>query len=339
MHHLHHLPCAAWVLLALWAPLGPAQTPDEAATGPGVLIALRPTAAVTSLHVTLGDVAVIQGGELSLRQQLARLDLTDLPQANPRAHVSREQVAFRIRLAGTDPQGFRVEGAPEVEVNLARCEVSEDELLAAARGVVLQRMPWPAEALVIQLAEPIHSLDTLDAAKEDVRLDADLRMTGLPLGKVRVDVAVRVKGQRRENVPVYLDVKLSQQVLVAAARIERGDVVREDEVRFEQRTVDRLNNYLTSGTNVVGNRAKFVLVPGQVITSADVEPVVPDNPVLIRQHSLVRIVARVGSLQVSTAGEALQDGRAGQLIRVRNVDSNHIVLGRVVDRSVVEVDF
>jgi flagella basal body P-ring formation protein FlgA len=70
-----------------------------------------------------------------------------------------------------------------------------------------------------------------------------------------------------------------------------------------------------------------------------VEPAVPDVPILVKQHDVVKLVAHVGPLRVVQFGEAMQDGRAGQLIRVRNVDSQHVVTGRVVDRSVVEVDY
>ncbi len=65
--------------------------------------------------------------------------------------------------------------------------------------------------------------------------------------------------------------------------------------------------------------------------------VLPKAPVLIKQRELVQLVARVGPLEIKAKGEALQDGKAGQLIRIRNVDSSVIVVGRVVEHSVVEV--
>ena len=63
----------------------------------------------------------------------------------------------------------------------------------------------------------------------------------------------------------------------------------------------------------------------------------PRRTVLIKQRELVELVARIGPLEIRAKGEALQDGKAGQLIRIKNVDSSVIVVGRVVERSVVEV--
>lgn len=62
-------------------------------------------------------------------------------------------------------------------------------------------------------------------------------------------------------------------------------------------------------------------------------------PVLVKCREVVHMVTYVGELKVVTRGEALEDGRAGQLIRLRNVDSSRMVRGRVVDRASVEVDF
>jgi hypothetical protein len=64
-----------------------------------------------------------------------------------------------------------------------------------------------------------------------------------------------------------------------------------------------------------------------------------DGPVLVKCRDVVRLVTRVGDLDVVATGEAMEDGRAGQDIRLRNVDSGRMVRGRVADRSTVEVDF
>jgi flagella basal body P-ring formation protein FlgA len=77
---------------------------------------------------------------------------------------------------------------------------------------------------------------------------------------------------------------------------------------------------------------------GQVLVSADMEVAAAEDPVLVKAHDSVRLVAAVGNLRVTALGEALQDGRSGQTIRVRNVDSGRVVSGHIVGPSVVEVD-
>jgi hypothetical protein len=69
-----------------------------------------------------------------------------------------------------------------------------------------------------------------------------------------------------------------------------------------------------------------------------VEPKLPENPVLIKVRDQVHLLVRVGPLRLTTLCEAVQEGRAGQMIRVRNVDSRAERVGRVVDRNTVELD-
>jgi len=82
-----------------------------------------------------------------------------------------------------------------------------------------------------------------------------------------------------------------------------------------------------------------VLPAGQMIPPSAIEPSNADNPILIKQHDPVKVVARVGKLCITVLAEAQQDGRAGESIRVRNVDSRKDVVGRVVSRGLVEVEY
>ena len=80
-------------------------------------------------------------------------------------------------------------------------------------------------------------------------------------------------------------------------------------------------------------------MPGQVIPQAAVETQAADSPILVKPRDLVKIVARLGGLSVTALGEAQQEGREGDRIRVRNVDSKKEVVGRVIGRGLVDVDF
>jgi hypothetical protein len=64
-----------------------------------------------------------------------------------------------------------------------------------------------------------------------------------------------------------------------------------------------------------------------------------DNPMLVKCHDTVKLVAHVGSIRLVAVGEALQEGRRGEMVRARNVDSGKMVAGRVADAQVIEVDY
>lgn len=59
-------------------------------------------------------------------------------------------------------------------------------------------------------------------------------------------------------------------------------------------------------------------------------------PQLVKRGDEVRIVARQDGIEVSNAGEALANGRMGEVIRVRNVGSGKVISARVSAGGEVE---
>jgi hypothetical protein len=74
-------------------------------------------------------------------------------------------------------------------------------------------------------------------------------------------------------------------------------------------------------------------------TSLSASPAKDLRTVLIKARDSVKIVAILGSARIEATGEALQEGRAGEVIRVRNLESNRIVHGRVEEGGAVVVEY
>ncbi|MDD5092536.1 MAG: flagellar basal body P-ring formation chaperone FlgA, partial [Candidatus Wallbacteria bacterium] len=59
------------------------------------------------------------------------------------------------------------------------------------------------------------------------------------------------------------------------------------------------------------------------------------TPELVKRGDLLSIIKSVGNLNVMDRAEALEDGCAGDIIRVKNIKSNRIVRARVHNGSTV----
>lgn len=68
------------------------------------------------------------------------------------------------------------------------------------------------------------------------------------------------------------------------------------------------------------------------MTPGDLAP-----PTLVRRNDLVRMRFVGGRLEIRAEGRALEAGRAGERVRVLNLDSRQPVTGRVVAPSEVEI--
>ncbi|NKN33182.1 flagellar basal body P-ring formation chaperone FlgA [Marichromatium bheemlicum] len=115
------------------------------------------------------------------------------------------------------------------------------------------------------------------------------------------------------------------QVLVVARPITRQQRLQAKDLRRERQALSSLSGgYFKELDAVIGMEARRALTPGQVLTSAHVAP-----RKLVERGQLVTIYSGSGGLMVRMSGEALEDGTAGQRIRVRNRSSRRIVEGYV----------
>jgi flagella basal body P-ring formation protein FlgA len=324
--------------LCLAVGLGGAARAGEPEAGP-VAVTLRASAAVTESPVCVRHVASLSGGTVALRDRIGNLDLADRPKPGKPLSLLRELVAYRIQVAGIERDRFRVQGADVVRVTPGSMSFTEDDYFQAARDALLERLALPAEDVIVSQAVASSPPQMTLSPRDEARLQAILPEPVNVPGRLRIDVALVINGQRAELVPLVVDVKLYQSVALAARAIPSGDVLSEDNVRFERRAVEAANSCLTQKDVKAGQKARRTLPAGQVIPQSAVDPVTPDNPILVRQRELVKVVARVGALRVTALAEAEQDGRAGDPVRVRNVDSKKELTGRVAGRGVVEVEY
>lgn len=123
------------------------------------------------------------------------------------------------------------------------------------------------------------------------------------------------------------------EVLVLERPIARQQVIRPEDVRLERQAVSGLTNgYFTEPEAVVGMASRRRLMPGQVLTSAHVT----QRRIVERGQEVTLFSARPG-LVVRMKGIALEDGREGARIRVRNSSSKRVVEGYVEPSGAVRV--
>jgi flagellar basal body P-ring formation protein FlgA len=335
-----------WSKLAIfsvfWANAGIAAAQTEAGSAGlsenVVTVELKPASAVDGRVVTLDAIAVIRGGNPALRQLIGGLDVAEFAAGSKTAVVSLEQVMFRIQIGGIEAARFMVDGSAQAMITLSAPQWSEEDIIKAAQVAIGQRLGADLSQIQFELVQRIDLPNVPAPQAGELRMVPDLRTQGKPLGRVRVDVRVIVDKETICSVPVTLDVACYQQIAVAGRRMDNGETLQREDIRSEKTLVHGGENYVVFSPSLVGQRTLRSIPAGQALTSADIELAAAADPVLVKNRDNVRLIAVVGSMQVSTYGQALQDGRNGQMIQVRNVDSNHVVFGRVVGQGIVEVE-
>ena len=124
---------------------------------------------------------------------------------------------------------------------------------------------------------------------------------------------------------------ITAQVAITSAPVTANTPLQAADVTLARRDVTMVPDSISSLPGVVGLSSRRSLRAGEVLRQAQLA-----SPVLIKRGSAVSIVARKEQVEVSMAGEAMDPGALGEVIRVRNATSGTVIRARVVGAGVVE---
>lgn len=134
------------------------------------------------------------------------------------------------------------------------------------------------------------------------------------------------------SIHLSAQVDIYRQVAVAKHNISRGNLIRETDLEYETRNISQVpEQSLTNKSIAVGMAAKRLITKGDVI-----RPSLLDQPKQVNRGELVTIVSNSGSISVVMQGTAMNDGKLGQRIRVKNNQSERIITAKVVGPAQVE---
>ncbi len=132
---------------------------------------------------------------------------------------------------------------------------------------------------------------------------------------------------------IPVQASLWRDVLIARAPLRRGTLLREAELAAERRDVLAIREPINP--EALNNPALEItenLQPGAPLLARSVRL----RPV-IRRGNVVDAVLQQGALQISLKVQVLEDGFAGQVVRVRNIKSKHEFFGKVQNENTIAV--
>jgi len=154
------------------------------------------------------------------------------------------------------------------------------------------------------------------------------------IGSRRVTLLTRVDNRAVSNKSIRVQLEALADVVVAAANLRRGETLDELNTVLQKQDITRLKQPIFNLEDVYGKQLKRTVRLGQAINVNQV-----DFPPTIKRGERVEIHAQRGSLMLTTAGEARQDGLEGETIRVKNIGSQREVLCQILGPGLVKVEF
>jgi flagella basal body P-ring formation protein FlgA len=159
-------------------------------------------------------------------------------------------------------------------------------------------------------------------------------LNGLTPGQQSFLFAAENGGKEQARFWVKADVRIFEEVVVSSQPLVSNEIVTGKEVRLERRDVSTLNaRPFYRLDEVVGQQVTRAIAVNETLTHRNL-----NRPTLMRRGNAVMLVYDTGDVRVEMPGTAEENGRAGELIQVKNPSSGKLLRGRVLDGRTVRID-
>jgi len=278
--------------------------------------------------LTLGQVSVIRG-DPALAAAAARIGLGQLSMPGQKATLDRPTILSRLASEGIAAPQVRLTGAETVTVRRFQKIISAAEFIEAGKTFLRQHPPGPAISTMIPTVKP----KDLILPGQVVDLQVTPRyIRAAARGHVTVRIAVTADGKECGVREIPFRLKYQAHRVVTVKEIPEGTALTAENVKIETVESDQpepANWKPPYGLVAVRALAAHTEIRGEM-TSA------PQSPVVVLRNEAVVIRIQRPELVVTAMGIALQEARAGEYVKVRNVDSSRVVLCKVNTDGTVE---
>jgi flagellar basal body P-ring formation protein FlgA len=298
--------------------------------GASLLINLKEVARVGPGPVLLKDVAGLQGFEADLTGRIGAIQVAPSPEFGVPNILTRRQISEIIQSAAGSLTDTTFAGAAAVQVWLKGRPLEPGEIEPVLRAHLSETTQWEQAEIAV------HSLSNLTGIE-------------VPPGEVllRVSSRVSVAGRNRMLVPIEIvqsgtvlrcfwitaEVRIRAELLTAARKIPLGRIITEGDVMRSKMDIPDLGaDYARQTEDIIGKVTRRNFSPGDPLTREAFA-----NPLLVKNGDTVHLRLERNGIVLTSLVRAEQDGRLGQVIRVRNLDFSSSLKAQVVGRAEVKI--
>lgn len=142
---------------------------------------------------------------------------------------------------------------------------------------------------------------------------------------------VRCDDEAPWSIYIPLQIALFYEYPVASRNMARGDVVSAGDIQTTLvNSTGQRQGQIDSAVDIIGKSLRRPIRQGEVFRSAQLE-----MPTVVKRGDLVSILTQVGAISVSSAGTAMSNGKIGEKIRIKNNQSDRVIMAEVIEAGSV----
>lgn len=298
-------------------------------------------------EVKLGEIAQIRGFSKKMTQQLKRITLGPAPMGGTRQQFPKaflkgrlisdcrqrkiklpEQILFKLPKVLTIERRAKVIKASKLNQLIAQ----EIRNYDPSQGQDLADLKIPKQAN-LTVPEGAHlKIKVIGIQNHSSKHSSTYSSQG---GRVAVDLILKDGPRLLRNQRIFARIDLFQKAYALSREMQSGEIIQQSDLVLMRIPQSKLGkDFIRNPLDAVGCKLKRKIKANLALRNAWLW-----SPPLVKRGERVQMTFRRGGIFLSAEGEALGNGRRGDMIKVRNSRSKKILSGRVIGRNQVEMEF
>ena len=298
---------------------------------PNIQIHLPREIKIKGQTLSLNQIAVVRG-DVSLAAKANEIVMGRFSMPGQEIVFDRSTVLSRLVCNGIDASKVTLTGAEKITVKRQQKVIRGREFVDVASSFLMKNPPAGSLCSVKPMKVPKDLF--VSETVRDTKLVPSM-IKSISKSCARVQITVFADGKQIETREVVLRLKYDYRRAVTLVELDAGQMLSPENIKIEKVTSnypEPLNWRAPYG--FVTRRfidANTVIQPGMI---SSVKP-----QVLLERNKTVLIRFENHGLFVTAIGKTMQKGSLGEYIKVRNVDSQRIILAKVKEDGTVEPVF
>ncbi len=283
---------------------------------------------VKSSQLSLGRISVIRGDE-TLVAKASQIELGTFSVPGQKIILNRPTIISRLACNGIPVSKIKLSGAEKIEIEQLRKTITGAELIESAQTFLKSH---PPSANICQYT-PVRPPDDLilPGQGRDIELSPQIN-----INSSKTHTRVRILALENNEVigtrEVTFRLTFKHKQVVTVTDISAGDIINQENVKLEETTSDYPEPVdLKPPYGKIARRN----LPAGTVLSPNMFGLAAPEVVVERNRNVLIKIDKPGFL-ITTIGMTMEEGTSGEYIRVRNIDSQRIILVRVNEDGSVE---
>ena len=256
----------------------------------------------------LGCIGIVRGEDAAVAKARS-VSLGKFSMTGQRIVLDRATILSRLASIGIKGDDVVISGASLVTVRREEGSVDGVRIVRVAREYLEKRLNGTVSG-VVALTRPKNCV----LADRGGEIELVPRMSKYSSNvRPKIWVGVVQDGVEKEGFEISFSLKYKSRRAITTADISSGERISKENVKIE--TIEASSPELPGWSSPYGMVAKRLIRKGTTLKGDVVGPV--ELPVLIKRRQTVMVKVETGALHITSFGEAMEEGKVGQYIRVK----------------------